>query len=424
MRSTHPWTSALLLGFALACGPGAGTVSLKVELANAIKDQVTSIEVVLVESCDGLDGGPAPATPDARRWVVAKGESPNLGNVPKGTGAFYARAYSADCRILGTGCLAFTAKAGDAAKVTLAVVERVPPLACTDALECTCSQVEDAGNDAIDDGDVADAPIPDGEVPPVVTLDWTATYGVGTCSFVLDVDGDAFCEADSLVITPAAGSQRSAAYAKQDGAEIIVTVDDESSFETEFTVLIDDTSDDVGDARAPADGFAFVVREKNAPRLGADRGAIGYQGDPTMSQPDVAPSVAVAFITYPDETLAIVRDGRIRDADPPQDFAYLDSFFRPKNLETNVRIPLAPRTDAAELVAPPFYVWVTYAGATNQLDVYVSAANLKPAAPLVSTTEVDLNDDVGSELAFGFTGGTGQFFQRARILSWHLKVTD
>lgn len=424
MHGLRRWTFAPLaiLSFILACGPGGGTVALRLELASAIKDRVTSVEVALVESCDGLDGGPATGASADRRWVVTEGNVPDLGNVPKGKWAFYARAYSADCRILGTGCLPFSAKAGDSANVTLAVGERMPPLDCTEALECSCT-LTDAGDDAPADGNEPDAPIPDGEVPPVVTLDWTATYGA-SCSFVLNVDGDAFCEADSLVVTPAAGSQRSAAYAKKDGSEIIVTVDDGSSFETEFTVLVDDTSDDVGDARAPADGIAFVVREKNAPTLGADRGGLGYQGDPTMSQPDVAPSVAVAFITYPDDTIAIVRDGRIRDAAPPQDFAFLDSFFRPKNLENNIRIPLAPRTDAAELVAPPFYVWVTYAGSTHQLDVYVSAENVKPAAPLVTTNQVDINDDVGSEIAFGFTGATGGFFQRARILSWHLKVTD
>ncbi|MDX1530380.1 MAG: hypothetical protein R3362_02520, partial [Rhodothermales bacterium] len=155
-----------------------------------------------------------------------------------------------------------------------------------------------------------------------------------------------------------------------------------ASFSTFFAFQI---TDPVGafdsDGVQGADGLVFVVQTVSDEAGGAG-GGIGYQG--------IESSLGVEFDTW-NNAGQDGNDGNHVGIDLDGDVA-----------------SVAPAP-----VSPPFntgavwYAWVDYDGDTQVLEVRVSEASDRPAAPLL-TLEVDLPDVLGQEDAFvGFTSGTG-----------------
>ena len=71
----------------------------------------------------------------------------------------------------------------------------------------------------------------------------------------------------------------------------------------------------------------------------------------------------------------------------------------------------------------PWYVWIDYTASIQQLAVRVSTTSTKPAATTISST-VNLYSTFGnsSTLYLGFTGSTGYYYQRQRVISMMLYV--
>ncbi|WP_367154498.1 choice-of-anchor Q domain-containing protein [Methylomonas sp. HYX-M1] len=160
-----------------------------------------------------------------------------------------------------------------------------------------------------------------------------------------------------------------------------------------------------------SDGLAFVMH--NDPRgptaVGNSGEGLGFGINETGDNPvnPIAPSIAIEFDTHrnafplhfspdPDGNhIALINNGEIFNH-------------------------LAYDTPALSLNDGSIrYVWLDYVGVSKHLEVFMAASEVKPAAPIISTT-VDLSSSLGNKVYFGFTAGTGGGFNRHDILSWKL----
>ncbi|MEZ4254655.1 MAG: hypothetical protein R3A78_02930 [Polyangiales bacterium] len=189
---------------------------------------------------------------------------PDIGNLSNGSYAFYARGFDKSCRLVSSGCQAFSVKASSSPNVDVVLGMAKCPVggACG---TLACSPLEDGRSDgetdAASDGGI-DASHDAGNQP---TVDWSLELGA-VCN--VSLYGFSLCNASAATITVAAAGQRGAFYADQ-----LVTMNAGTSLEIEFTATMDMPS-----AEKVADGIVFVIREKDAPELGAGAGWLGYEG--------------------------------------------------------------------------------------------------------------------------------------------------
>jgi Legume lectin domain len=69
------------------------------------------------------------------------------------------------------------------------------------------------------------------------------------------------------------------------------------------------------------------------------------------------------------------------------------------------------------LYGTPLYAWIDYYAGGHVLAVYVSTANSRPSAPMMTAT-YNIASNLGATAYVGFTGGTGSGNQDEDILNW------
>ena len=153
---------------------------------------------------------------------------------------------------------------------------------------------------------------------------------------------------------------------------------------------------------APADGFAFVLREKNTPGLGSTANAVGYDG--------IGHSIGIKFDTYKndgetnDNHVAIQTNGVI-----------LDEF-------TQTPFGVAPCTSPAGIVGcmsngDLWSVWIDYDG----VDLHVAVADSSTTRPpdlINAPVSLPALLHYTKEAYVGFTAGTGGGFENHDIVNW------
>nr|UXE44438.1 hypothetical protein Hi04_10k_c2441A_00011 [uncultured bacterium] len=156
-------------------------------------------------------------------------------------------------------------------------------------------------------------------------------------------------------------------------------------------------------ANGHADGVAFVVQaDTRGPKaLGGFGGALGYGAAGGLP---ITPSVVVEFDTFlnagdpSDNHVAVMLDG--------------DETGHVASANPAFQLSGGGAVDA----------WIDYAAATTTLQVFVSNTGVKPGAPLLSTSAVDVSSTVGGAAYFGFTAATGGFAQTQAITMWALSL--
>ncbi|MCA9601522.1 MAG: hypothetical protein KC417_05845 [Myxococcales bacterium] len=386
---------AHLVVFVAACDEqSSGGLSISFD-PESLADQTEVIELNLVDRCDDSTGGTALAQDPKKQWTLYRdGALPDIGNLSNGSYAFYARGFDKSCRLVSSGCQAFSVKASSSPNVDVVLGMAKCPVggACG---TLACSPLEDGGSDgetdAASDGGI-DASHDAGNQP---TVDWSLELGA-VCN--VSIFGYAACDASAATITTADPFQRGSVYANQ-----LVSMHPGTSLEVTFTMKMDMPSQ-----VTVADGVVFVIREKDSPTIGYAAGSLGYEGGfiGEMTYDSVTPSVAVEMDTYhgandpgAGQHVAVLANGNVSNhlAWDPAPFSFSD--------------------------VPETHVWVDYDGSTNMLTAYFSMTNTKPVEPQL-TAIVDIPTDVGSQVYLGFTGSTGQYFIRQRITDFSFRVWD
>lgn len=270
-----------------------------------------------------------------------------------------------------------------------------------------------ANSPAIDSGDNDTCPPRDqrGAIRPKNTSDPCdiGAYEVGVLTTLdqVQVNGDANKEQSFLRLTPDEPSKTGSAFIPTS-----FTLTPNSVIHTRFAFEIGGAN---LDGPLGSDGFAFVIHNdpRGASAIGNGGEGLGFGVNDTGGNPlsTISPSLAVEFDTHlnsfpehssgdPDGNhVAVIKNGEVFNH-----LAY----------------------DASALSlndGSPRYVWIDYVGVTKQMDVFMSTTDVKPVAPIISTT-VDLAAAVGNNAYFGFTAGTGGGFNSHDILAWKLDVVS
>lgn len=198
----------------------------------------------------------------------------------------------------------------------------------------------------------------------------------------LQLNGDAAAVGNRLVLTPATFNQGGSAF-----STTTVTLNANASFSTFFAFEILGR----GGLGNGADGLTFTV-QPNANNVGGIGGGLGYVG--------IGNSVAVEFDTFDNS-----------------EFGGSNHVGVDLNGSVNsvVSTPeIGPDFDDAA----PWYAWVDYDGATDNLEVRWAQTAVRPVGAMLAHT-VDLTTVLGTPNVFvGFTAGTGAGFGEHAILSW------
>ena len=200
----------------------------------------------------------------------------------------------------------------------------------------------------------------------------------------LTLNGDAGTSGNALQLTPESNNQVGSAYFNE---PFVIT--SETSFQTEFQFQL--TGGPNG-----AEGFVFVIQDSPAglAALGTGGDGKGYGG--------VMQSLAVEFDTSDgggelnDNHISVLASG-------------------------DVAAPLESRSAQFDLNdSNVAFVWVDYNGPTDQLAVYLSFTDTKPALPRL-TASADLAALVGSQAYLGFAAATSGANNAHNILSWEFR---
>ncbi len=211
----------------------------------------------------------------------------------------------------------------------------------------------------------------------------------------LQFNGSAAAVSNVLRVTPALGNQSGSVFSTS-----AVTLTSQVSFSTAFSFRISSNpgggSDPSGDG-VGADGLAFVVQTV-ASTAGGAGGGIGYSG--------LGNSLGIEFDTW---------DNGSGLGDPNGNHVAID-------INGDLSSPLdvagvSPRMNDGDV----WYAWVDYNGVTDDLEVRLSMANVRPASPIVSAN-IDLTGVLGTTNAYvGFTSGTGSAWGDHDVLSWQFR---
>ncbi len=205
------------------------------------------------------------------------------------------------------------------------------------------------------------------------TITTVINYGGGFTSSGLQLNGNAMLNGANLELTNGGEYEASSAY--------YTTAVNVQSFTTAFSIQL---------TNANADGMAFVIQNAAATALGADGGALGYQG--------IGNSVAVKFDIYNNA-------GEGTDS---------------TGLYTDGAMPTVPAVDmtssGVSLVSGDVMnVQLSYNGSTLTMTI-TDASTLKS---FTTSWPVNIPTTVGSTTAYvGFTAGTGGLSATQQVLNW------
>ncbi len=213
-----------------------------------------------------------------------------------------------------------------------------------------------------------------------------ATFNSFPNSAGLTLNGSAAVAAPVLRLTPAADYLAGSAYLTAP-----VPIGTDTSFSTRFVFRQWGAADG-------ADGMAFVVQGNSQSALGSVGTELGYGG--------VARSLAVEIDSYqgsgdPDANHLGVLTGGVTNS-------HLATYSPAFDME-----------DGQSHTA-----WVEYDGPTDTLRVYLAqnVTTVRPAAPVITLTAVDLPALVGVQAWLGFSAGTGGLVNNHDIEAWSLSV--
>lgn len=213
---------------------------------------------------------------------------------------------------------------------------------------------------------------------------------------LFSLNGQAKAKTDSkgrqvIRLTEAAGNQYGTAFNKK-----LISTSNHYSFSTFFKFRMNETN-----SSSPADGITFTVQAQsnNAGSVGV---GIGYGG--------ITPSFAVKYDTYKNDSpandpsnnyIGLAVNGNINNTNPNWYNANLNG------------ISLAGGED--------LYSWIDYDGNNKTVKVYLSKTSQRPAAPLLETSGIDLDEVFAGKAGVyaGFTAATGGSMETHDILSWY-----
>ncbi len=204
----------------------------------------------------------------------------------------------------------------------------------------------------------------------------------------MNLNGSASYEGAALQLTGTGVRQAGSAFNNS-----AITINESTSFQTSFAFRIGGGSGTTG-----ADGMAFLLQ--NSPQgVDALGRAGGYLGYDTISS-----SLAIEFDTFKNggdasaNGVAVVLNGQTRNA--------IAEATAPFDLNSDTQ----------------YFAWVDYDGTTNQLSVYVSETETKPATAILET-QVELDKVVGDAAFVGFSAGNFNQPNYHQVLAWNF-TTD
>lgn len=209
----------------------------------------------------------------------------------------------------------------------------------------------------------------------------------------LKLNGVAVAQAGVLHVTPDATEMSSGSVYLANG----IPLNANTSFSTRFEMSIHGGRPN----SPPGDGLAFLVQGVGPAAIGGLGSGLGYSG--------IAKSVIVEMDTWGGNAQNDPSDNHIAVMQNGVSATHLAAFT-----------PAFLFTDGATHT-----VWVDYAAATQTLKVYVAAAatTTKPATPVISQA-INLFGTVGGTAWFGFSAGTGYFYNAHDIETWTLEITN
>jgi alpha-tubulin suppressor-like RCC1 family protein len=164
MRDVRAALSVLLLGAAAACDEGGYSVVVSFD-PTTLADEVSSVEVAVIASCDEQPSAGGDPTDAIRLVTVTRAGGEALGHVEPGSYGLYGRGRSrATCEVVAAGCEQVTVEAGGEGAFEVVLHDSGGP-GCPAGLQClygTCT-TEDADVRCGDDSECDDGEFCDGE---------------------------------------------------------------------------------------------------------------------------------------------------------------------------------------------------------------------------------------------------------------------
>lgn len=108
---------------------------------------------------------------------------------------------------------------------------------------------------------------------------------------------------------------------------------------------------------------------------------------------------------------------------------YDDAVFLRENSDESTQLVKVNTSDPVEFVSidrEPRHAWIDYNGENNNIQVFLSVTNAKPATPIINH-EINLHEIVGDQAYVGFGAGTGApsvHTSTHEILDWEFNYTS
>ncbi|NCG21246.1 MAG: hypothetical protein GWP91_19740 [Rhodobacterales bacterium] len=146
------------------------------------------------------------------------------------------------------------------------------------------------------------------------------------------------------------------------------------------------------------EGFVFVLQSQGASAIGSATPGIGYEG--------ITPSVGIEFDTYED------------GFDPSDNHIGVNV-----NGDSNSTLTIASPIDINN--GSVYFVWIDFQVVAQTVEIFVSAANSKPASPTLTQVNIDLTA-LGASVYAGFTAASGSYGgfgtgNNHTVRSWYLE---
>jgi hypothetical protein len=209
-------------------------------------------------------------------------------------------------------------------------------------------------------------------------------------------------------ITPAGRLQLTQNAANLRGSALLNTplqLAKDFSFRTEFTFSISDPGGSTNPTGAGADGMTFFMTAG-----GVAPAALGDGGGGGLGLLNLGNFVAVEFDTWFGGSF---ENGVVA---PTIHHVGVDGSNTAEIGSASYGHTPVPRFNDGQLL----YAWIEYVGATEQMEVYFSDTNVKPATPTLVTT-IDVAAMLGyvnEDVYVGFSAATGGAFNTHEIHSW------
>ena len=228
--------------------------------------------------------------------------------------------------------------------------------------------------------------LPAGATPPEQTIAVAVPNFNADNVKAVNLNGNAtlLASPDGIRLTPALGEKAGSAFWKSR-----MRLASDRSFSSYFVIS---TSAPGGNEPKGADGIVFSLQTQSN-LAGGTGGGLGYKG--------ITPSIGVEFDTWQNDDVS----------DPNDNHVGLDVGGSVASVATSTALP-------GQIQDNTWHVWVDYNGATQNLQVRMSATNNRPADPVLNTTR-DLSGDIGQDVYVGFTAGTGGAWENHDVQTFY-----